>query len=397
MKISGKILSLIFTSFFISQAAAVEWGGLADSNTEVSGKSFSKDDLALDETVDASLWIRVPFNEQGNSYFTAEACYQFDKIVPLNSDLDSPDPTNYIDIDLFKFVFEKEIEAGKFSANIGRFSTSDLSSIIYTQAADGFFGKFSGTRFEASLYGAYTGLLNGNMVSILDAPDFEGCDSEKFYDFADKYLVAMADFSLPNFAANQTLSAQAIGTFRLVDENYNRMYGTLMLTGPMVSSFFYGLSSSAAFVKYSDSDMELSNLTKFYLACYPDYKSASVTLSGTYASGKQGPFDSFKGFTKSTAVNSMNEEDYSGLVKAGISATIKPVDILLLSASCDFVNFFENEELSVEKHKGIQYKIGADWQLFSDVLINASFSQYADFDQDSDNKVSAQIKAVITF
>ncbi len=389
-----KIFSVLTVSFLAASAFSVEWGGLISDDSTVEGNKFSKTDLSLDQKNTASLWIRAPFNEDGTSYFTAEGTYQFDKVFPFDSEAESIEPTNYIDLDLFKFVFAKEFGDSKITASVGRFSVNDLSSAVYTQNADGVLFSYEG-RLNFSVYGAYTGLLNGNMVSIMGAESF-AVDSEKIYDFADKYIVGIGNISIRNLFANQDLSAEFVGTYRLVDETYNRMYGSLSLTGPLPLGLYYGLSSTVGLLKYDSEDMEVSNLSKFFMAYYSDFKSASVTLNATYASGKQGPFDSFKGFTKSTAVSSMNEEDYSALAMGGLMATIKPLSNLLLTCSCDYVNFFEVEEITPE-HKGIQYKLGANWQLFSDVLLGLNFSHYYDFDIDDDNKVSAQVKAVITF
>lgn len=389
-----KIFSVLTVSFLATSAFSVEWGGLLDNDSTVKGNKFSSDALVFDQKDTASLWIRTPFDEEGLCYFTAEGTYQFDKTFPFDSDAESQDATNYIDLDLFKFVYAKEIGDSKITASVGRFSVSDLSSAVYTQNADGLLFAYEGN-LNFSVYGGYTGLLNGNMVSIMGPESFV-VDSEKVYDFADKYIVGIGNVSFRNLFANQDLSAEFVGTFRLVDETYNRMYGTLSLTGPLPNGLFYGVSSTVGFVKFDSDDMKMGNLSKLFLAYYSDFKSASVTLNGAYASAKQGPFEPFKGFTKSTAVNSLNEEDYSALALGGLTGTIKPLSNLLVTCSFDFVNFFEIDGL-VKSHKGIQYKLGANWQLFSDVLLGLNFGQYHDFDIDEENKVSAQLKAVITF
>ncbi|WP_191016550.1 hypothetical protein [Treponema zioleckii] len=392
--IRKKIFSVLAVSFLATSAFSVEWGGLLDNDSTVKGNKFSKDALVFDQKDTASLWIRAPFNDEGSSYFTAEGTYQFEKNFPFDSEAPSEDATNYIDLDLFKFVFAKEIGDSKITTSVGRFFVSDLSSAVYTQNSDGVLFSYEGL-LNFSVYGGYTGLLNGNMVSIMGPESFV-VDSEKNYDFADKYIVGIGNVVFRNVFANQDLSAEFMGTFRLADESYNRMYGTLSLAGPLPSGLYYGVSSTVGFVKFDAEDMKIGNLSKLYLSYYSDFKSASITLNGTYASGKQGPFDPFKGFTKSTAVNSLNEEDYSSLVLGGLTATIKPVYNLLVTCSFDFANFFEVEGFA-ESHKGIQYKIGANWQLFSDVLLGLNFGQYHDFDIEEENKVSAQLKAVITF
>jgi hypothetical protein len=369
----------------VSTAAAVDFGGAFDNDSKFRGNTAS--DFKCDQKDTVSAWIRTPFDNDGNTYFAAEALYQYE------NDFAAETKTNVIDVDLFKFGWSKMSGANKISLSAGRFSSFDLSGVVFNQAADGILFRYEMPRFAVSAYGGYTGLLNAQMVTILTpAGETFEIDSGKAYVCAAKYGIASLSITLPYIVANQTISAQFFGTFRLEDTSYNRMYGTLGLNGSIIPSLFYTITSTLGMTSYDGASYDLSNLTTVSVTLYPS-KTISFGLNGVYASGEQGPFKAFTGFTSETASNALDEPQYTGIAEFGLSATVKPVKNVLAGASADIVF----DALDSVEYDGFQYKVNASWQIVSDVQAGAVFYQYKDNDTSGRDKSCLQLKAVITF
>ena len=366
-------------------------------NNDTKFANVEKDgSLKLDQKNGISLWLRAPLNEDGSSYFASEGTFQTDYDA---SESDSDKKLDFLaDLTLFKLVLKKEIDSGDIQFSLGRFYNSDLSGVVYSQNGDGAKLDLNFSRVEFSLFGAYTGLLNAKNVTIYeyDSPDLT--DKEKtLYVLANKYAVGAITFSLPRLFANQTISLEGFGALSLESTKFNRFYGTVALDGPIISPVFYSVSSTLGFAKYDDSDMEKGNLTRAAIVVYPPLKSMSISLNGVYASGKQGSLEAFQVFTSGTSVNSLLGPEYSAMAKAGLSATIKPIPTLLLSASGDIV--FDAEE-SI-KQAGFQYSLGFNWQIVSDFSFGANFGQYIGKDDYADtigeNKTQLKISASLAF
>ena len=385
MKKSKTLLACLGVLSLSSLAFGFETGGLISNDTTFKGN----DELKLDQTDTATLWGRTALNDDGSSYFVVEGSFktEYDDGIP-NSD-DKLKLT--LDFSLVKLVLKQELDEGTLTFSAGRFFNSDLSGIVFAQNADGVKATYEAARFELSGYAAYTGLLNAKNVTILDDMPPE-LDSKKVYVLANKYVVGGLTFSLPHIVKSQTISLEGFGAFGLEDDSFNRFYGTLALSGPLVSPVFYELSSTLGFANPIDG-YDMSNLSKISITAYPSFKSMSISLNGVYASGKQVSFEAFQGFTSSTAAECLSEPEYSGIAKAGLAATIKPIEQLLLSLSGDAV-FSAEKDI---EYYGFQYAAALTWQVVSDVSMGASFGQFFGKDNSDDDKTQLKITANIAF
>ena len=387
--------ALLFTGA-IYTASAVDFGGMITNDSKFTnvagyGNGFGK--LALNQKNAASLWLRTPFNQKGTTYFTAEGLFQWERKYFNLSGLDDLQDKNLFaaDVDLFKFATQVDTESGKFNVTAGRFFVSDLSGLVFSQTADGLLLSYEVSRLRVSAYGGYTGLLNARVVSILDPSFVE--DTDKIYQLAAKYAVGALSLSFA--AANQTISAQFLGAFRLENETYNRMYGELSLGGPLFSTVYYNLNGTLGFASYDGGDMNMGLLGKAGLTYYAPVKSLAIGVNGVYASGEQGSFKPFAGFTSQTATNALSGwTEYTGIIRTGLAMSLKPVSNLLLGATGDVIF---NAAESIE-YEGFQYGLNANWQIVSDVSLGATMYQYYDKeDSDSRNKSCIQLKAAISF
>lgn len=397
MKVTLKNVFTVISALAIAQSVfALETGGLLTNDSKF--LNAEKDgSLKLDQKNGINLWFRNPVSQDGSSYIAGEGSFLFEKDMRIE---DSEKQLKlYADLNLLKLVAKKELESGNLVFSAGRFYNSDLSGLVYNQNGDGVKLEASLSSVEFSVFGAYTGLLNAKNITILD-DDTDLTDKEKtVYVMANKFAVGALTFSLPYFAANQTLSIEGFGALSLESTKFNRFYGTVALNGPLFTPVFYSISSTMGFAKKDEEDMKKGNLTKGAISVYPDFKSMSFSLNGLYASGKQGSFEAFQGFTSNTAVNSLKEDEYSGIALAGISASIKPVENFLFFAGADIVfdTLAGEEQKSIER-SGLQYSAGFNWQVVSDVSLGANLSQFIGKDDYADyNRTQFRITAAIAF
>lgn len=397
MKVTLKNVFAVISALAIAQSVfALETGGLLTNDSKF--LNAEKDgSLKLDQKNGINLWFRNPVSQDGSSYIAGEGSFLFEKDMRIE---DSEKQLKlYADLNLLKLVAKKELESGNLVFSAGRFYNSDLSGLVYTQNGDGVKLEASLSGVEFSVFGAYTGLLNAKNITIL-GNDTDLTDKEKtVYVMANKFAVGALTLSLPYFAANQTLSIEGFGALSLESTKFNRFYGTVALNGPLFTPVFYNISSTLGFAKYDEEDMVKGNLTKGAISVYPDFKSMSFSLNGLYASGKQGSFEAFQGFTSNTAVNSLKEDEYSGIALAGISASIKPVENFLFFAGADVVfdTLAGEEQKSIER-SGLQYSAGFNWQVVSDVSLGANLSQFIGKDDYADyNRTQFRITAAIAF
>ncbi len=364
---------------------AFDFGGSVRNNTKFKGNKFSN--LKLDQVDDVNLWLRIPLSKDGKIYFITEGLYEFE--------LADTTVSHRLDLDLFKFAGSFKIGKRSLNFSAGRYIYSDLTGLVYNQNGDSLFANYDAGVFSVSAYAAYTGLLNAALVKMLDHPsDAFVYDSKAVYELAQKYLVGSVTFSLPALASSHSLSTQFLGAFKLDGKSYNRLYGTLCMTGPIVKTLYYTLSTTMGFQSFDGGSFDISNMSSAKVSYFLPFKDMTINCGGLYASGSHGPFDPFRAFTKIDAYNSLAEPQHSGIIKGSFSATIKPIQTLLAYAGCDVII---NAATSSLGYKGIQYNVGADWQIFSDLKTGVAFLQYIDNDNSDYNKIQIALNVTLTF
>ena len=117
-----------------------------------------------------------------------------------------------------------------------------------------------------------------------------------------------------------------------------------------------------------------------------------MACGGLYASGRGDADEAFTGCSKSNSCCSMNEMQYTSLVKAYASASVKPIKKLLAKAGAAVL--FNTAR---GRYQGFDYNFGADWQIKSDAAVGASFNHYIDGDDSGNSKVQISLNAFLTF
>lgn len=409
MKFIKRFFVLSFALCFSFAAFAVDFGGLATNRSTL--EKFNKLNPQLNQKNSLSVWIRQNFDKSGENYIAAETSYNFESdFFVANSS--NQVFTNTLDFNLLKFAHVKDFDFGKFGLNAGRFYFSDLSGIVFVQNADGIKFDFQNDWVKTSIYSSYTGLLNALTSEMITSPatsfsfaeqvPLEGsqnsfvADTNKLYDLAQKYLIGAFSFSLPNLIANQTVSLEYLGAFRLENEKFNRMYASLSFDGPIYNSLFYNISTTFGFTNYAGEN-KISNLSKANIRYY--LKNLSLGANAIYASGNQGVLSTFSGFTKNTSTYSRQSFLYSGIIKAGLNASYKPIPTLLLTADCDTIfNASAGSNFDKIEFFAFQYSVGALWQVKSDFQLGLTGYQFLDkANSDSARKSYVCLSASLAF
>lgn len=371
-----KFLIVIFTIFSVINVFAIDYGANLKNDTKISPNE--DDFFNLLQRNDLSAWIKVPFNENNSAYLVAEGLYRFEYNNSVSYRV------NYIDLSMLQFVLNKEIGDNLFSLNLGRFAFTDLTSCIFGQPADGVSFSFDSSVYNFSLYAAYTGLLNSNVIKMINSEDFE-IEPEKVYALSDKFATVALGVSLPELIPNNTLSLQGLGAIRLDEIANNKFYLTVGLDGVVNQNIFYSVYGTASLKSYDKEDYLISSFAKADLNFI--YDKLFLNVNALFAG------QDFEGVTSFVALNSGYEPEYNSLLKAGVLASYRILDNVKFFASAD-IAFNGKENYSL---KGFQYDIGCDWQVVSDVYIGLDWNQYIDIDESDANYKAVNLKAMISF
>ena len=185
----------------------------------------------------------------------------------------------------------------------------------------------------------------------------------------------------------------AIGTKGPNGDNsdYNRVYATLGLDGPILQNLVYSITTT--FSNYTGAEA-LSNLTQASVTFYPNFMYSSISANFLYASSETSSTSEFTGISSQTATLAYDEPEYANLIKAGLKGSIKPLDVLLVNVGFDLV--WSADDSGAYGYDGFQLDAGAQYQLFTDVLLSASVGTY--FAKDTKrNNTNFTVKAVLSF
>lgn len=389
MKKSIKTLLAFFALCgFVGSAYAFDFGGSLYETFKLKDSATQKD-LKADWKNRLVVWEKYPFDNFGNSSIAIQASFEYEK--DFGSSINDGN-SMILDLDILRYDFSKELESGKISVSAGRFSNYDLTGLILSQNLDGAKLTLSLPALTVNANIGYTGLLNSLSAPILDENRYPFSKENAFlYALNENYIEAGANVILPYLFAGQTLSFEVMDAVRLSENAFNRLYVTLGLDGGIIDALFYNFTTTFGIASLADATA-ISNLSNLSLSYY--IGNASVSFTGTYASGNNGFFKPFLGFTSQTSYNSYADNtEYSSIIKAGFSGTVKPIGNLLIMASADVV--FDLEDSF--GYRGFQYGLNVNYQLFSDVSFGLSANQYIDGQKSEFNKVSIEARASVSF
>ena len=384
-------------------------------------------------------WFDLPFVEDGSFGIAGQASLKYGQ---EGSPDEVPNISFIADIDLLRYYYNNIDENGAFVLSAGRFNVTDKTSTIINQKLDGLYLGFNGSRVQFGAYVGYTGLLNSKTTMIINSSgrnywtalatdslyniyqdDVKSITAKNFSDFmksgdlsafwndvgeqvftwADPYILSSANVAFPYLFANQTPYIEATvavsteGPSKIVDE-FDRFYLTGGMYGPFIfPDFVYNISTT--FSTCGDNGVTrsafdgLSNLTKLNFTYFTNFHSLTFSGGLTYASGDNGIYDPFYGFT-STPISYMRySPEHSAAVKYGLSASFKPVKEFLVTLGADQV--FDYQE-NVIDYMGWQWYTEIKLQCTSDFQFQVKAYRFIAEDTNFDN-TGATVTAVFSF
>ena len=319
------VLVCIFSSAF-----SFDWGGSSNTSFSVyDAAAFPTEDATLSLAEKLSLWGKVSFNKNIslNMEGNYQGTYDFEKY------------NQKIDLQLFdlKMAFIPSTSA-IINVDLGRIFVSDSSRMIYGNLIDGGKVQFSLPTVDLGVFAGYTGLINSSNLAVVNSS--QEIDFQKIYSLAPAFV--------------------AVGLNATAKTRETSIYLELNSTGPIANSFYYDLSTAVSFLGSKTGIMANGAITY-----YPSFLSSMVAANVTFAT------DTFASFVDPALVLG-ESNSLSGLLKAGLVASIKPIDSLLVQLAGDFVMDVQGSSLVKDS---IQWNTSLKWQAMTDIQLNMFVGQ----------------------
>ena len=342
--------------------SAFDWGGLVSNETALRGRWNTGIQNTVQQTNKLTLWMRTPLPRFKNSYFTAETFY-----LGAYSGFDK-EFSHIWDINLLKANLAFEKNNLKMNLNAGRYGISDISGLIFAQNADGLDFALETKKVSVKLYAGFTGLLNNYAVNMTESiPEYNNLE---VYRLAPPIFIGSVLCRFPRLFAGQTLSAEIYGT---ANGKEPATFFSVSLNGPVYGSLFYIASSSLSVRETKLRSTEFANLSRFELTAFLPFFSSLLSWNTVFATGKSGNIGDFKSFTLLSA-NLDATVPFSGNVKTGLTASIRPIEPFTYTLSGDL--FFNAMNSGAKGFSGAQWHMAARWQIFSDFQLAVSAGQF---------------------
>ena len=341
------VLVCIFSSAF-----SFDWGGSSNTSFSVyDAATFPTEEATLSLAEKLSLWGKVSFNKNIslNMEGNYQGTYDFEKY------------NQKIDLQLFdlKMAFIPSTSA-IINVYLGRLFVSDSSRMIYGYLIDGGKVQFSLPTVDLGVFAGYTGLINSSNLAVVNSS--QEIDFQKIYSLAPAFVAVGLNATAKNVFGNNSFGLD-ISSFIPTDAKETRetsIYLELNSTGPIANSFYYDLSTAVSFLGSKTGIMANGAITY-----YPSFLSSMVAANVTFAT------DTFASFVDPALVLG-ESNSLSGLLKAGLVASIKPIDSLLVQLAGDFVMDVQGSSLVKDS---IQWNTSLKWQAMTDIQLNMFVGQ----------------------
>ncbi|MBR1639467.1 MAG: hypothetical protein IJ688_08790 [Treponema sp.] len=372
-----KILVISAVLFALGQSLfAFDWGGIVSNTTKPSTSDFSSGSFYQSNGI--SLWVSHSFNK--NLRFTAEGLYRYE----LNSQADSSTFTNIADLSLLKLSGSWTAGKGNLMLNAGRFSFSDISSVVFNQVSDGLSLAFQTNSIKVSAYAGYTGFVNSLNVSMLDKSSVK---QTEFYSLSAEYIPLILDFSLLNLGGTN-ISLQ--GEYFVAAKDYlkGKFYGTLSAAGSFGSIASYSLTGVLGSEDFKKFMLYGKGSLAFYLG-----QNFIASLACDYASGANGSLLAFRTLTTCTA--------YNGKFNSALSSVIIPQCSAMFVNDNMVISLGEKIILSLPsdkvKFQGFDTSLNFIYNVLSDFQLGSSVIAYKDLIEDANSNFAIALNLALAF
>lgn len=392
-------------------------------------------------------WFDLPFVDDSSFGIAGQASIKYQQ---ENSWDNLPYISIVPDIDLLRYYYNSYDEKGGFSLSLGRFNVTDKTATIINQKIDGMYLGYNARKVQFGVYAGYTGLLNAkntltinssgknywsslvsssvynvylghinkviddyqkkskkvNISDVMRTVDWAGVRDDlgrMMYVWAEPYFLSSANLTFPYIFANQTpyieasMAINTEGPSKIEDE-FDRFYLTGGMYGPFIfSDLIYNFSTT--FSTYGNDNANKSafegfaNLSKLKFTYFTNFHALALSGELVYASGNNGIYDPFYGFTSNPISYRRYSPEHSSAIKYGVSAAFKPTREFLISAGADQLFSYKEEVLEYE---GWQVYTELKLQCTSDFQFQVKAYRFIAEDTNYDN-TGATVTAVFSF
>lgn len=374
-----KIILSVLAAGIFSSVFALSWSGLIDNNTGFS----ANDDFStkgLNQSNGIYLSVNSLLNESGTMKFSGEVLYKYS----LSGSLDGGTFTfkNIADCDLLKLSGKWTAGKGVIGLNAGRFSYSDFSGSVFSQASDGLHISYDAKKIGLNLYAGYTGLLNRLNVSMVNN---EFNKDDQFYNLCAAYIPLIADISYKGFLKTNTIGLQGEFFVPANDKNTIKAYGTLSLAGSLGAAAGYNAKLVVGTEKFDGIMLDGKLDANFFVI-----KNSILTAGVEYVSGAQGDI---KPFITISSRSFGNAPFYNGVI-APKAAIVYAANKLFASLTETIIIAMPADEA---KLNGFNTAASLKYNVFSDLQIGCDIGAYICTEQKKLSNYTATLKASLAF
>ncbi len=363
---------------FITASFSLEWGGIVNDSTTGSLQNYSIG--AFEQSNSVFFWLKTPVKKNLN--FSAEAFYKY--VLSVSGGVSSF--TNIVDSDLLKLAGKFDKGTSSLSFGAGRFSVSDISSVVYAQLIDGFSIQYDLPVFKVSGFAGYTGLLNSLSVSMVDVPSKPSANTQG-YVLSHGFIPLSATFEIPVIFNNQSLKVSLNSYIDTESTKINKYYGILDFSGPITNTCFYDFATVVGSVNFNN----LMNYTKILLYIFP-IQTMMISTGVEYASGNNGFLSPFQGITYITAYKSADSPLLSGVImpQASLSAVFGNISAGLMT------KYIIGAADSIS-NKGFEIGLNCNYNIFTDLRVGGDVSAFFDMSNSDNSLLRASVNFALAF
>lgn len=390
------LISILLILSVVSPLAAFDGGGQLDTNIALAGQNWFNDNFGgvVGLTEKATGWFRTPLPL---GTLSIEANWTFNisygVVWPLTLlDAQVFSMRNTLDVNLVKYNLPLSIADFKMDINIGRFSISDSTGLIFNQNMDGLYVSMPFKLFSVATGVGYTGLQNAKTTAVYKLPVATSASS--IYEFAPGYVAILTKAAAPNILGGQSFEAEVnmfinCNTVQPSDGavGLHRSYATVGARGPIIPLLYYNAAFSFGFALGPDPKVGI--MGKGGITYYPNFLSSAFTFTTVFATKNFLPFTNLP-------VSADGRIGCSDLLKLALSYSFKPTEKWLMNAETALLYTSEESNSSFVLDV-FQANVSAQFQWFSDVRIVASTALVIPVSSSSVSYFTGSIKAQISF
>lgn len=380
-------LVILFFLLILVNLSAFEGGGIFKAGLDF---GIGKEDINISHYDRLSLWAKQNIDQNGNYNFSVQTSYLFRLKKPIKPAADL-NMNHFLNLDVLKFSFLIPIGKGNIDIDVGRRNLTDITGIILNQNMDGVFLSYTMPRVSVFFNLGYTGLLNA-YFNPLSTSEFKSINEKNtvLYKLAPSLVHFSGAVHVPFGALRHSFNFDInsfISTSEAKDTNH---YLSALIRGPIISSLFYTVSASTAFMTREGKTTKVGFFVEGDLDYYFNKYSAKLSLNMKWFSGGKNEFQTLS-LANASQIKLIPSKD---LLQIGIAGSIKPLHDLFLSTDFNLL-MKSGMESSGKFFKGFEWFTSVNYNVLQDMSVGSDIGLFIGHN----GKVNAifSIKGLIAF